>query len=344
MPTAKHCEIMCDVDKMPVDIQATIQKYKTIKKWAYIIHDKDDTRAHYHIYLNFGQSSVDFEMVARWFQIPSNFVEKIKGRAVDMLLYLTHGQESQRHKYQYDPSEVIANYSFEKEIEESKIIGDFKNYSYAQQLAYVNSLDKSDKATAFNKLKKLWEIECQCSSLLTNRDLQVVFITGKAGTGKTFYAKKIFEKLGYDYCVSSSSNDPFQDYLGQKGMILDDLRDNSFSLNDLLKIIDNNTSSSIKSRFANKVFNGLMIIITSSVPLPYWYKEFRYSSVDTLDQLYRRINTYIFCENEYVEIYDEGVGEDGKPKGHPKFIINEVKDLKKEKKEKIEISSLFDIF
>ena len=52
----RQCEIVCDVDKLSVDLQATLMNYKTIKQWAYIIHDKDDTRPHYHIYLNFGTS------------------------------------------------------------------------------------------------------------------------------------------------------------------------------------------------------------------------------------------------------------------------------------------------
>ena len=78
--------------------------------------------------------------------------------------------------------------------------------------------------------------------------------------------------------------------MGQKAIILDDLRDSSFEFEDLLKILDNNTSSSVRSRFANKVFNGEIIIITSSVPLNYWYKDLQFNRTETLDQLYRRIS------------------------------------------------------
>ena len=112
MPVARHCEIVCDVDKMPVDIQETIMKYKTIKEWAYIVHDKDDTRPHYHIYLNFGNSGIDFKMVASWFGIEENFVNKVKGRKADMLMYLTHANDTQKNKYQYSPNEVKANFVF----------------------------------------------------------------------------------------------------------------------------------------------------------------------------------------------------------------------------------------
>lgn len=84
MPFLKQMEIVTDVDKLNVDIQETIMKYQTIKQWAYIIHDKDDTRPHYHIYLNFGGSSVDTKAVAEWFKIGENFISKVKGRRTDM--------------------------------------------------------------------------------------------------------------------------------------------------------------------------------------------------------------------------------------------------------------------
>ena len=341
MAVVRHCEIVCDVDKMPVDVQATIMKYKTIKQWAYIIHDKDDTRPHYHIYLNFMPSSVETSMVAKWFGIADNFVQKIKGRKVDMLEYLTHSNTTQQNKYQYSASEVKANFDFKTEIDNSKIIGDFKNYSYAQQLQYVNSLPIVEKAKAFSQLKKLWEVECQCLTLKTDRNMEVIFITGKGGTGKTTYAKRMLEKLGLDYCISSSSNDPFQDYLGQKAIILDDLRDKSFELEDLLKILDNNTKSSVKSRFNNKVFNGEMIVITSSVPINYWYSNLKCLGSEDLNQFYRRINQYIIVHPTFISIYENGLNEDGFPigKGYP--IYNDlIQSFKKEKK-KTDLISVF---
>lgn len=336
-------EIVTDKDKLTVDIQEVCKKYKTIKQWAYILHDKCDTRPHYHIYLNFGKSSCDTKMVAEWFNVPENFIEKVKGRKTDMLLYLTHGNDSQKNKHQYSPTEVIANFDFEMEIENSKILGNFETYSYAQQLEYVNSLPVSEKAAAFSKLEKLWKLHCQWLSLKYDRKLDIMFITGKGGTGKTYYAKKLLAAMNYDFCVSSSSNDPFQDYLGQKAIILDDLRDESFEFEDLLKILDNDTSSSVRSRFSNKVFDCELIIITSSVPLRYWFPQKRYNRVgDDLNQLYRRIGCYVEVTAEEITVFDEGVDESGKPKGLGRCFVNELSEKKSEKREKRSFCSLFE--
>ncbi len=339
----RQYEIVTNADKLSVDIQETCMRYKTIKQWAYIMHDKDDTRPHYHIYVNFG-TSVKSELVAEWFQVPENFIGKVRGRKADMLLYLTHANDGQNYKHIYEQSEVVSNFDVQLEIEKAKIIGDFEHRSYAQQLAYVEGLPIDEKIVAFNKLKKLWELYCQTLTLDSHRNLDVLFICGKGGTGKTYYAKKMLESMEYDYCVSSSSNDAFQDYMGQKAIILDDLRDTAFELEDLLKILDNNTSSSVKSRFNNKVFNGQIIVITTPIPLRYWYSSKRYDNngLDSLIQLYRRIGTYIEVTENEIKVFGDGMSNDGRPNGIGIVYQNELCKLKETKIAKTDFVSVFD--
>ncbi len=357
----RQYEIVTDVDKLKVDLQATFMKYRTIKQWAYIVHDKDDTRPHYHIYLNFG-TGVDSKLVADWFKLGytdengvehtgEQFIEKVKGRKADILMYLTHENESQKYKHVYDRSEVVSNFAVDVEIEQAKIIGDFEHYSYAQQLKYIDSLPRDEKVKLHKKLKNLWELYLETSTLCPDRNIEVVFISGKGGAGKTYYAKKMLESMGMDYCVSSSSNDPFQDYMGQDAIILDDLRDVVFKdstksdgYEDLLKLLDNNTSSTVKSRFKNKLFFGKVIVITSTVPLWYWFsaKRSEYDGVDKLNQLYRRIGTYVVVEETLVTVYPNGVGEDGRPKGVGVKYVNELKNKKEDKKHNTDFISVFD--
>lgn len=152
----KHCEVESRVEFFKGDIQEIIKSKKTIKKWAYILHDKDDTAPHYHIYLNFDGSSVDSKEIASWFGLQESQVNRIRGRATDMLEYLTHANNSQQNKYQYSPDEVVSNFDFLTAIKNSKILGDFEKYSYAQQLRYVNSLPVSEKTQAYAKLDILY--------------------------------------------------------------------------------------------------------------------------------------------------------------------------------------------
>ncbi len=84
-------------------------EHKSIKKYAYILHDKDvysekdeedDPRhisgtkkpAHFHVVIQGSQLEVD--TVAKWFGIASNFVEIPKGlgagKFLDCVQYLTH--------------------------------------------------------------------------------------------------------------------------------------------------------------------------------------------------------------------------------------------------------------
>ena len=109
---------------------------------------------------------------------------------------------------------------------------------------------------------------------------------------------------------------------------------------DLLKLLDNDTASSVKSRFSNKVFNGKMIVITSSVPLSYWYRDYQYNMTDTLLQLYRRITSYVVVDEQYVNVYNE-VDERGRPLGVPTVFKNEIPKLKREKPKKTDFASLF---
>lgn len=354
----RHYEIVQDVDKLTVDLQATFMRYTTIKEWAYIIHDKDDTRPHYHIYVNFGNTGVDSQLVAQWFGLGyekdgvqytgEQFINRVKGRKADMLMYLTHENESQKYKYIYPRECVHSNFDFASEIEQSKIIGDFEHYSYAQQVAYVDSLPIDEKIKASNKLEKLWSIRCKTQVLKTERNLKVVFITGKGGVGKTYYAKKMLTAMGLDFCISSSSNDPFQDYMGQKAIILDDLRDKTFinangtdNMEDLLKMLDNNTNSSVKSRFINKVFECQYIVITSAVPICYWFPSHRSSDYDSLEQLYRRISVYIEITKEEITVWESGLSNLGKPLGLGQVFKNELQFVDKPKDTSVSISNVF---
>ena len=335
----KHYEIVTRPEFLKEKVGDIIRRYSTIKRYAYILHDKDDAEPHYHIYINFGKSGVESKLVAEWFGLQESQINRVKGRMTDMLQYLTHSQPSQQNKHQYSPDEVISNFDFLEEIRKSKILGNFKEYSYAEQLKYVDSLPVDEKPTAHNKLDNLYKLHCKLLTLNPNRDIDVMFVWGQPGVGKTYFSKLYAERQKYDVSVSSASNDVWQDYLGQRCMILDDFRDSTLSTNidesftDLLKMIDPYTNSTLKGRYNNKVFAGELIIITSSVALRYWFPEYRMYKRENLFQLYRRFSYYVKVYENYIEIYNK-VNSAGEPDGIPVVVRTEVADLKKKPREK----------
>jgi energy-coupling factor transporter ATP-binding protein EcfA2 len=324
-------------------IEIVCSGYTTIKEWAYILHDKDTNpdgtpkKAHYHIYLNFGTSQ-DIELVCSWFQLPLNQAEKIKGRKKDILKYLIH--KNAPTKYQYDINDIKTNITDMNLDEPDDIIGDFEHFSYAQMIQHLNTIkDTAQRVRDYKRLKHLWSLQCEIWATGGDRNMRVLFLVGDTGTGKSTLAKQYCKINKKDYAISSSNNDPLQDYKGQSVLIMDDMRDSTFPFNDVLKFTDNHTSSSVRSRYNNKTFNGDMIIITSNVPLKNWYNSIT-SSVpsENLKALYRRITEYVILTKDTITTY-QGVNEFGEPSGEPYKIDNFVKVMFLDKQEQADVSS-----
>ena len=156
----RQCEIVTNVEHTSETfINIVLMGYATIKEWAYIKHDKDvnekgePVKPHFHIYLNFGVAQ-DTDKIAKWFEVKPNFVNKIKGRKKDMLKYLIH--KNAPSKYQYDITEVKSNCDLEVELLDDDVIGDFKNYSYAQMLDFIDKIEKPAlRVKHYERLKKL---------------------------------------------------------------------------------------------------------------------------------------------------------------------------------------------
>ena len=131
-----------------------------------------------------------------------------------------------------------------------------------------------------------------------DREITVIFCVGDTGTGKTTFSKQMAKLQNKSICISSSSNDVMQDYKGEDILVLDDLRDDNFSFTDLLKLLDNHTKSTTKSRYSNKGFIGDTIIITSYKDIIKWYPSL---DDEKKTQLYRRIQfRYVFTKKEII--------------------------------------------
>lgn len=133
------------------------------------------------------------------------------------------------------------------------------------------------------------------------KKIQVIWICGPAGTGKTRLAKQYADKADQPYFISGSSRDPFQGYAGEHTLILDELRPKTIQYEDLLRVLDpHNITDRVMapSRYSDKALACDLIIITSPYSPRHFYNEIfsgtytatGYAAViDGFDQLDRRI-------------------------------------------------------
>lgn len=136
MSSIRRCELVTRLYRndgttiISIDkIKEIIEKHlKCIQDFCYIVHDKDTYTeedeemnpahkagtlkpSHVHILLRFYEKyPQDSVFVAKWFGVPENFINKVKGRWDYALLYQIHYNAVE--KYQYDVSEVYASFDY----------------------------------------------------------------------------------------------------------------------------------------------------------------------------------------------------------------------------------------
>jgi len=295
-PSIKQIKMICD-------------QYKTIKKYAMIIHDKDDgLKPHYHVMLHFGRSFNTEQLLTMFDGIKENQINKIKGRWSDALMYLTHSNALEKHLY--DADDIISNFNLSDDITDDAR----KKQVDEQILAFANTdisindfwifLTERERLQYKKRIDLANEVRNMNIKLKGDREMQVYYIFGASGLGKTTFAKWYCREIKkWSFYVSGSSNDPLQDYFGQDCIILDDLRGDAFKFHDLLKMLDNHTNSAVKSRYVNKSIDCKAIIITSVKPLDELYSDEILQSDDYF-QLLRRINKVVeFHKNGRISEY-----------------------------------------
>lgn len=310
------CEIVQQLQYLDLNAFCEVlEKNKHVKEYAFVIHDKDrnddglQKEAHIHCVLRL-DNAYNFKTIGNWFGIPANCVGKINGRLSDALNYLTH--RNAPDKFQYSDDEVVSNFDWKSERKglkkgsgnqrEEEIItkiatGEIRGFNMSEHVSateYAKFKVAIDRAIQY-RVKML-----KAEMTKGGREMEVIFIEGSSGSGKTTYAKEIAEKKGYSVCISSSSNDPLQDYDGQDCLILDDLRPDSFKPSDLLKLLDNNTGSTVKSRYYNKWLECKMVIITSVKGITDFTRYFGES--EPPEQLMRRCKRLIRMDSISLEV------------------------------------------
>ena len=285
-------------DYSPEKVQEVLEGLKGSPKWAWILHDKDGGEAHIHAWIEYEKKKNLAALVNELavLKVPENNIEYAKSK-IGCLAYLTHSTDKSKTKYQYDKSEIRSNFDIDAERAEEFRINPALRAIYdkieSREINEWNLEQKLDMATCvkFDKeIKRAFDYMRKRYGMGADRNMQVIYVWGDSGCGKTTFAKWLAKENGMSFFVSSASNDILDGYRGEECIILDDLRADNMRLEEFLKLADNHTNSSVRSRYYNKsIATCKMMIITCCKSPAMFYKDFENTQYEQTRQFFRRV-------------------------------------------------------
>lgn len=304
------------------------------EKMKNIVEDKE---LHIHVLMKF-KKGASLKNLAVTIGVETQYLEKLKSGRYgydNSLAYLIHSKDENKH--QYSPEEVFtllgedykSVYSrridtwlkgrAKKEIDE---ITEIKNWLILEVLKGNITKDNillNDKyyvvyASYKRLVNEAFDTYYEKKSLRIINDLEqgkfkktIIFISGASGVGKTKFAKEIIRLLknfsfnctgkAWEHCVTASTN-AFDEYYSQEILFLDDIRGDSLSLVDWLKLLDPFSISPISARYHNKQAVAKTIITSPHKPCGFFHTVEK-AKLEDFDQFYRRIDLYIEIDNDF---------------------------------------------
>lgn len=330
------------------DLDAFDRRVRTLKpkRFAWIVHDKDvnektgkQVSPHVHLMLEFSKAK-RLSGVAKGLETKEQFLESMTKRnkrygVQNGFMYLTHRTNEARSRYQYGLDDVKSNFSYGAYMQQvqlelmSKLKPDDVLEQFGKgEISFIEAKERLMKigvkayASRARMLKEInaglqevnaekWRKEMRKNG----KHISVIWLFGPAGSAKTTMAKAIATQKDTVNAtfITGGSNDMFQDYAGQKHLILDEFRPNQIPYADVLKILDPfNFEMQTLQRYYNHPLIAEEIIVTSPYsPAEFFVKQKNVSITDGFAQLQRRIaltvqvlpdslNEVEFINNAYV--------------------------------------------
>lgn len=319
-----------DVDSLYDAIETKLKP----KRFAVILHDKDvDDKGQpeapqLHAMLEF-ENARHVRAVAKALGDKPQYLQIWDAGISNGFSYLVHRTEKAKNKYQYNPDEVKANFDYAAELERiAKQINKAKSGKKGGKVdtllneLYSGSIRKKDveeqiTGSEYGKnCRKIEDVEAKRlqqeaeefnqKRIEAGKPVIVIWMWGSSGTGKTSLAIDKAKQTGTPYYITGSTRDIFQRYKGEHTIIFDEFRPKSMEYEDLLRIIDPySVAPMAPARYHDKYLACDLFIFTSPYSpsgyydekFPTWWEE---NSVDSFEQLHRRISLALYLDEEYI--------------------------------------------
>jgi len=242
-------------------IKDALAKYKSIKEWAYICHDKDvyteeeETKGlgkagelkpkHWHLIARSKRAN-EIADIAKWFNVPFMAVKKRErtNEFIKGLEYLTHEAPEQQElgKHLYPDTEVVSNFDFRTMINErvEKLLKYGKDLDLKDQILFdimycgktLKEVREEYPLIYMNNTKKFRDARLEC---ISNQDVPNTrlnyYISGMGGYGKDVasraLARSLYPHIKNDediFFEVGSKNATFEGYDGQPVIIWSEYR------------------------------------------------------------------------------------------------------------------------
>lgn len=292
---------------------------------------------HIHALLKFSKGATLLEL-ATHIGIEPQYLEKARSGRYgydNLLAYLIHAKDSDKH--QYNPDEVITllgkDYQevyqerqkswlqgrAKKEVQKTQedidlLLDDILNERITKQELLLNSSYHLLYVVHKTRINEAFRAIGEIKGTRTKQDLEnglfkktILFVYGKSGLGKTRLAKELVSLLeqlanvnGQKWqSVLTAGTNIFDEVNGEEILLLDDVRGDSLTASDWLKILDPYSISPISARYQNRIGSAKVIIITSTKhPLEFFYHT-KGNDREDLSQYVRRFDFLISLESEW---------------------------------------------
>ena len=300
------------------------------ERYAGILHDKDiGEKPHITIFMYFSNAR-EVAAVAKKLNIAPQYLE-IWDEGIDNgFAYLVHRTPKAKSDYQYSPNEVVANFDYidwlskyeAKQQKKGNHPSHKGDIDHLLDCLYIGVLTREDVekqlsgsqyAQYHKKIDDVWMKRLQNLAeermklrKATGKKVEVIWIYGEAGTGKTRFAKELAGKHDKSYFITGSSRDPFQRYSGEDVIIYDEARPNDIPFSDLLRLLDPyGEDVSAPSRYCDKAICAACYYITTPYsPIGFYRKimgEGWKEQTDGFSQLLRRLSLVLMMTNDEIQ-------------------------------------------